>query len=88
MGRCSPAPENMKTKKVEFQPPPGVVPEGVGVGDEFDLVTTYRVKPGGTICAVVIGEVQMPGYNEDSRGHDNYASEAKAMTDSASQGGY
>ena len=72
----------MKAKLVEFQPPPGVVPEGASVGDEFDLVTTYRIKPGGTICLVQAGDIKFPGYSDTPRGHDNYTDEANAMRSS------
>lgn len=65
--------------KVEFQPPAGAVPEGLSVGDEFDLVCSFRVKPSGQICLIQLGEIKMPGYSEDAKTHDNYASEAKAM---------
>lgn len=57
------------TKRVEFIPPPGVVPEGTMAGEEFDAVTTYRVKNNGQICAVMIGDVQMPGYDDSATAH-------------------
>lgn len=57
----------MMAKRVEFTPPAGVVPEGTMPGEEFDAVTTYRVKEGGTICAVMIGDVKMPGYDDNGR---------------------
>lgn len=55
---------NLKMKRVEFRPPNGVVPEGTQAGEEFDAVTTYRVKGDGMICAVMIGDVKMPGYDD------------------------
>lgn len=53
----------MMTKRIEFRPPPGVVPEGLTAGEEFDAVTTYRIKNDGNICAVMIGDVKLPGYD-------------------------
>ncbi len=53
------------SKKVSFKPPAGVVPEGTGVGDTFDLVSTFRVEQGGTVCLTVMGETKMPGYDND-----------------------
>lgn len=76
----------MKTKLVEFTPPAGAVPEGTAVGEEFDLVSTFRVKKGGTVCLVVMGDQKMPGYEEKST-HDNYASEANAMRSGMMGGG-
>jgi hypothetical protein len=55
----------MPEDKVEFMPPKGVIPEDIEKGDTFDLVSTYRLKPSGEICLVQIGDVKMPGYDED-----------------------
>jgi hypothetical protein len=54
-----------KEDRVEFQAPKGVIPEDIETGDTFDLVSTYRLKPGGEICLVQMGDVKMPGYDED-----------------------
>lgn len=64
-------------KRIEFKPPPGLsVPEGMGAGDTFDLLSTYRIKPNGDICLVAIGDVQMPGYNDKKVDHNDGAKEA------------
>lgn len=52
--------------RIEFKPPPGLVPEGAEEGTEFEEVATFRVKKNGTICLVAIGENQMPGYDGKS----------------------
>lgn len=69
---------DMKTRKVEFTPPAGATPEGVADGEEFDLVCTFRVKSGGTVCLIEMGDQKMPGYSEDLHS-DGYASEAQNM---------
>ncbi len=75
-------------KKIEFTPPAGVVPEGTGSGEEFDLVCTFRVKDSGMVCLTEMGDVEMPGYSEDSepKGQSDYSDEAKAMQGMMSQG--
>ena len=55
---------------IEFKPPKGVVPEDVGKGDTFDLVSTYRLKDNGEICLIQIGDHKMPGYDEDECEHE------------------
>lgn len=59
----------MMTKRIEFVPPEGVVPEGAQAGEEFDAVCSFRVKDSGQICLVKLGDTQMPGY--DSAGYDH-----------------
>lgn len=55
----------MQGKLVEFKPPEGfVLPEGVGSGGEFDMVSTFRVKPDGNICLIQLGDTKMPGYSD------------------------
>lgn len=71
----------MKTKRVEFTPPAGVVPEGTTPGEEFDVVCTFRVKDGGTICLVEAGDVKMPGYDESSDSKPTYESYSKSITE-------
>lgn len=68
-------------KRIEFTPPAGVVPEGTKAGEEFDLVSTFRVKPDGNICLVMIGDTKLPGYsdNDKSKGKPSYADEHEAM---------
>jgi hypothetical protein len=51
--------------RVEFKPPKGVIPDDVASGDTFDLVSTYRLKGSGEICLIQIGDMKMPGYDED-----------------------
>jgi hypothetical protein len=70
-------------KQVEFTPPPGVVPEDATPGKEFDLVCTFRVKAGGQVCLVMMGDQQMPGYGarerEDKPMKRDYSEEYDAM---------
>ena len=49
----------------KFKAPAGVIPEGIGEGDTFDVVTTFRVEKDGEICPIQVGDTKMPGY-EDS----------------------
>lgn len=70
----------MKTKRVEFQAPPGIVPEGTTPGEEFDLVCTFRVKDSGTVCLVEMGDQQMPGYDEKSESKPTYEAYSQSMT--------
>jgi hypothetical protein len=74
------------SKKVEFTPPEGFTPPE-HKGDEFDLVCTFRVKEGGTICLIKLGETNMPGYehdeggeHEDSEHKPSYGEYTKGMT--------
>lgn len=60
--------------KIEFKPPPGLVPEGSEDGTEFEEVATFRVKANGDICLVAIGEHQMPGY--DGKNSHDYGEKA------------
>ncbi len=67
-------------KRIEFNPPAGVVPEGVTAGEEFDLVSTFRVKDNGDVCLVMMGDVKMPGYSETKdKGKPSYSDEHQAM---------
>jgi len=70
-------------KLVEFTPPDGVVPEGTKSGEEFDLVSTFRVRPNGDICLVQIGDTKMPGYSDKDqpKGKPSYKDEHDAMMD-------
>lgn len=73
----------MTTKKVTFKPPDGVVPEGTAVGDTFDLVSTYRLEAGGTVCLTVMGETKMLGYDGGEKKPTAYRPEAAEMAASA-----
>lgn len=56
----------MKTKRVEFKPPDDFfLPEGAGTNEDFDLVCTLRIKKDGKLCLVKLGDVEMPGYEDD-----------------------
>lgn len=70
----------MNTKKVEFEPPTGfTLPEGVGRGDDFDAVCTFRVKEDGTICLTRLGDTPMPGYGEKPERKRAYTDVAQEM---------
>lgn len=76
----------MKTKRVEFALPDNFsVPEGMTAGEDFDVVCTLRLKPDGSVCLVMLGDTQMPGYN-DVKGVSNdrpdYSGAAKQMAGS------
>ncbi len=76
-------------KPVEFKAPDGVVPEGTKAGEEFDLVSTFRVKANGNICLVMLGDTKMPGYSDkdEPKGKASYADEHAAMTASGAGNG-
>ena len=67
--------------RIEFKPPAGVVPEGTKAGEEFDLVSTFRVKSNGDVCLVQIGDTKLPGYSDKDqpKGKPSYADEHEAM---------
>lgn len=81
---------------MEFPIPEGfALPEGVGPGKEFDVVSTFRVKDNGEICLVVLGDSKMPGYDEKSSEREtrpSYAEFAKSMgpigQEAPASGGY
>lgn len=52
------------TQQVEFKPPKGFIPPQANETGEFDLVCTFRSKPGGTICLTQLGDTKMPGYGQ------------------------
>lgn len=69
-------------KKVEFPAPKGfLLPEGVGKGDDFDIVCTVRVKEDGTLCLTKLGDTPMPGYGEKAKGKqaNDYSGLAESM---------
>ncbi len=71
----------MKSKRVEFSLPEGFqIPEGLTTGEEFDAVSTYRLKPDGTVCLVMLGDVKMPGYDDKAKDdRPSYQTAAKDM---------
>lgn len=80
----------MNENKLEMKPPAGVVPEGIKPGDEFDLVTTWRLKDTGMICPVMLGDVKMEGYGDKDNGPKSmpapgYGDYAKGMVGSMGQ---
>jgi len=82
-------------QKVSFRPPPGAVPEGTALGEDFDLVCTFRVEQGGQVCLTLMGDHKMPGTSEGAYKHEpkpSYTGEAQAMqqmsTASSGAGGY
>ena len=80
----------MKTKKIEFKPPEHVIPEGTEEGEDFDMVSTYRVKPNGMVCLVQMGDVRMPGYDDKENGKEerpSYDKYRKGMTEMPMEGG-
>ena len=53
----------MKGKLIEFQMPKGfTLPEGSGSGDQFQELSTFRVKSSGKLCLVAVGDHKLPGY--------------------------
>lgn len=60
----------MKNYKMTFMPPKGAVPEGTKAGDEFDLVTTYRLTASGECCITRMGD--MPVGGEENKGKPDY----------------
>jgi hypothetical protein len=77
----------MRNKPVEFRAPDGVVPEGTSEGEDFDLVTTYRMKGDGNVCLVKIGDVDMPGEGkEKAKGSPDYSDMSQDMVQSQTGG--
>lgn len=64
---------------MEFTPPEGVVPEGTTSGEDFDLVCTFRLKDGGTVCIIKAGDMEMPGYDDRSESKPSYETYTKPM---------
>lgn len=69
------------TKQIEFPIPKGfVAPEGTNTGEDFDLVCTFRLKPGGkTMCMVQLGDLELPGYSDSDESKPGYGEYAKGM---------
>lgn len=70
----------MRSNKVEFKAPDGVVPEGTQAGEEFDMVCSFRVKDSGQVCMTMMGDAKMPGYDEKDKRPD-YREYSKGMMD-------
>lgn len=74
---------------VEFTPPSGSLPEGVGDGEEFDLVCTFRVK-GKQVCMTQMGDKKVSDYDDDSK--PDYSQHTQSMQQEynpgAETGGY
>ncbi len=71
-------------KLVEFMPPKDWAPPET-TGEEFDQVCTFRKKPDGQICLIMLGDTKMAGYDKNEAPHDesaenpNHRSYAKDM---------
>jgi hypothetical protein len=77
----------MRTKRVEFAPPEGSVPEGLGAGEDFDLVCTFRVKDNGEVCLVKFGDTDMPDTAKvGATTKGNYREMASDMANSSMEG--
>ena len=70
-------------KRVEFTPPPGSLPEGKGIGDDFDLVCTFRVEQSGRVCLKTMGETPLGGDDKDYQQPPGYGDMAKAIASSS-----
>ncbi len=72
--------------KVSFKPPAGVVPESTDQDDTFDLVCTFLLESGGTVCLTKMGDTDMPGYGDAAQATKKpapYRQEASDMAASA-----
>ena len=54
-------------KKIEFDFPDNVIPEGTMEGEDFDLTCTFRSKGKNHVCLVMAGDVELPGYKENAK---------------------
>lgn len=67
----------MTAKRIEFPAPQGLtLPEGLKAGDTFDKLSTFRLKPNGSMCLVKIGDTPMPGYGDKNTAYKDIAKEA------------
>lgn len=56
-----------KSGKMVFAVPEGMkMPEGKGVGDEFEAPATFRLEAGGKLCLVSVGGLKVSGYDDES----------------------
>lgn len=84
---------NMKSKKVEFQPPKDfAIPEGLSAGERFDSVCTFELKDTGTVCMTMMGDADMPGYGKEEKAeHESkpdYGNVAGDLMNNKPTGGY
>lgn len=66
------------------------MPEGIGVGEDFDAVCTFRMKGPGTICLVTLGDSPMPGYgakDEAEKPKQDYSDVSQSLQQAGGQGG-
>lgn len=70
-------------KRIEFDAPDGfVLPEGLGVDDDIEIMATVRMKPDGRLCLVELDGTRMPGFRDDEDDGKTYAqASAEAMDD-------
>lgn len=52
------------SKRIEFDLPDHVIPEGTEEGEDFDMTCTFRSKGRNHVCLVMAGDVKMPGYDD------------------------
>ena len=65
--------------KIEFKPLPNAVPEGTQVGDEFDLVCTFRLEDSGRVCLTQMGDVKADYDKGKPKYRPDYKDEAKQI---------
>lgn len=52
-------------KRIEFEAPPGFIPEDIVAGDRWASQAVFRLKPDGkTVCLVEAEGHRFPGYDE------------------------
>ena len=67
-------------ERIEFPVPKGFTPPEGSEGGEFDLVCTLKVKPDGkTMCITKLGDMDMPGYDEDEGSEETERPDYKSM---------
>lgn len=75
-------------KRVEFTPPEGLAtPEGKADGDTFEMMATFKIKKGGRVCLIAMGDFKMPGYDDQEprdEGREVAGNYRKAMNGSNS----
>lgn len=75
--------------KVEFTPPQDFsIPEGTEDGDTFDVVCTFKLN-GSKICMTMLGDADMPGYDNNGDGKEtkpDYSGYAQGMQSQMSGG--
>lgn len=94
--RNKPESSHNKGDYVEFVPPKGWMPPESSGDDsgEFDLVCTFKVKPGPKLCMTKLGDTPMPERKEKDKAPDykqygqSIVSATGPMDDSGSGMGY